>query len=84
MAAKFGPLLSYIAEDDVLVDKDPVRDREIAVQVNIIRIGQLPGDLRDFTVDLFPYFPRVFWLFSPAAKLAKERQRVRSAIFSKS
>lgn len=59
-ATKRDPLQRDVVEDDVFVDEDPVSYREIAMQVNITCIRQLPNHLNAFTIDFSPDSPRVF------------------------
>jgi hypothetical protein len=60
IATKLSPLRSHVAENDVLVYENTVSDREIAVQVQVIVIGQLSSGFYGFTIDFYSYSPRIF------------------------
>lgn len=59
-ATELDPIRRDVAEDYVLVNKDAVGDRVIAMKINIVVVRQLSGDLYCFTSDLFRYLARVF------------------------
>jgi hypothetical protein len=71
VAAELNPFRSNVAENNVLIDEDAIGNGEIGVQVNIIRIGQLPWHFHRLTVNLFSYSPRVLRFFGPPSKLTK-------------
>jgi hypothetical protein len=76
IVTKLNPFGRHVAENHVIFDKDPVRDRVIHLHVNVIFISQHPEFLHDLAVDFCSDFPGTLRSFNPAGKLTELRQGV--------
>ena len=68
---ELDPFGCHIAENNIFVDKDPIGNRVVSLNVDIIIIGQRSDLFHNLTVDFLSDFPRLFNFFSPAGKLTK-------------